>query len=619
MKEFKQLAYVGAIALLSATGFTACSSGDDTVVDNPNYNPTDNTVKVQLAISLGSGSGSQMRMANNIVQGQATPVFRGMQDMRLIAFSKWVAKSEVDIDNVGDIKAFNDKVFNLGTMDGLDKDTQKAKVFSDLSIPVGTKAFLFYGRAKRESATYPDGLIDSEKSIYDNFHNGVISAPTDYTVPVKNFAFSLKPIQPDIYETTEGTVTTQHGLNERASALVDYVKNIRNVSVTNATLHAYLNAFQPIAGSSVSIQFAVQELWDAVRVVDGAETDIAAIKSAITHQKEPVATIDDTTNKVTITHSKLKGYPANIFLPDGAAAIDWEDPANPKVIVSGHNGSVNVQALNTYVYPAELMYRANTTIGVSTAEKVSETYGTDTWSDISTGTSYYTWDGEVLANTRSIALKNQIEYAVARLDLQVKAAASTLKDFAGNDIPVPAAGFPISAVLIGHQRNVNFQFGAIPTSTVYTIYDNEMTEPMAAKANEAQGTNKTLVLQTNTADDTAPLTSVSVCVEFTNTSGTAFMSKHGIVPAGGKFYLVGQLDLSDPAITGDNGTPKMIFKQDYVTKATFTISELGKSGDNGKGLGAAYNVIPDLKTPQLEVAFSVNLAWQEGLSFNTVF
>lgn len=607
MKKMKRFAYVGAIALLSLLGFSACSSGDDAVAEtNPDYNAVDNTVKAQLAISLSSNTGNTMRMANDIVQGQSEPVFRGMQDMHLIAFSNWVAKSAVDADAAGNIKAFNDKVINLGSMDAFDKTNLNAKVYRDLSIPVGTKAFMFYGRAKRADN--------------DNFKNGVINAPTDYTAPVKDFVFSLQPIQPDIYETTDGTVTTQHGLNERASALIDYVKNIRATAVTNATVHAYLNAFQPTAGSSASIQFAVQDLWDAIRGIAGADDDITAVRNAITTQNTvTMATIDDA-NKVTLMEAKLIGYPENISLPDGAAAIDWEDPDNPKAIVGGHNGSVNVQPLNTYVYPAELMYRANTTIGVSPIDKVSDTYQATQWTDITGNNTYYTWDSEVLANTRSIALKEQIQYAVARLDLQVKAAASTLKDYAGNDISVPSEGFPISAVLIGHQRNVNFQFGAIPSSTVYTIYDKVMTETMAAKAEVAVGTNKTLVLQTNNADETAPLNSVNVCVEFTNNSGRAFVSKHGIVPAGGKFYLVGQLDLTDTStFSGDNGTPKMIFKQDYVTKATFTISELGKSGDSGKGLGAAYNVIPDLKTPQLEVAFSVNLEWKEGLSFNTTF
>ena len=105
MKKMKRFAYVGAIALLSLLGFSACSSGDDAVAEtNPDYNAVDNTVKAQLAISLSSNTGNTMRMANDIVQGQTPAVFRGMQDMHLIAFSKWVAKSDVDAD--GNIKAF---------------------------------------------------------------------------------------------------------------------------------------------------------------------------------------------------------------------------------------------------------------------------------------------------------------------------------------------------------------------------------------------------------------------------------------------------------------------------------------------------------------------------------
>ena len=176
MKKMKRFAYVGAIALLSVLGFSACSSGDDAVTEtNPDYNAVDNTVKAQLAISLSSNTGNTMRMANDIVQGQSEPVFRGMQDMHLIAFSKWVAKSDVDADVAGDIKAYNDKVINLGSMDAFDKTNLNAKVYRDLSIPVGTKAFMFYGRAKRADN--------------DNFNNGVINTPTDYTAPVKNFVF----------------------------------------------------------------------------------------------------------------------------------------------------------------------------------------------------------------------------------------------------------------------------------------------------------------------------------------------------------------------------------------------------------------------------------------------
>ena len=38
--------------------------------------------------------------------------------------------------------------------------------------------------------------------------------------------------------------------------------------------------------------------------------------------------------------------------------------------------------------------------------------------------------------------------------------------------------------------------------------------------------------------------------------------------------------------------------------------------NHDKGLGAAYNVIPDLRTPALSIGMSVDLNWQSGLTFN---
>ena len=35
-----------------------------------------------------------------------------------------------------------------------------------------------------------------------------------------------------------------------------------------------------------------------------------------------------------------------------------------------------------------------------------------------------------------------------------------------------------------------------------------------------------------------------------------------------------------------------------------------------KGLAAAYNTIPDLRTPQLELGLSVDLTWQPGVQFD---
>ena len=88
---------------------------------------------------------------------------------------------------------------------------------------------------------------------------------------------------------------------------------------------------------------------------------------------------------------------------------------------------------------------------------------------------------------------------------------------------------------------------------------------------------------------------VRFALEMTNDSGNAFVGKDGLVPAGGKFYLVGQLEA-----TTDH--PK-VFEQDHRTVANVTINSLAN----------AYNCIPDLREPELELALSVDLKWEQGL------
>jgi hypothetical protein len=65
-----------------------------------------------------------------------------------------------------------------------------------------------------------------------------------------------------------------------------------------------------------------------------------------------------------------------------------------------------------------------------------------------------------------------------------------------------------------------------------------------------------------------------------------------------------------------------VFKQDYKTIATFKIGQgTADTNNDGKsdtpaGLANAYNTIPDLRTPKMELGLSVNLTWQSGLTFN---
>ena len=186
-------------------------------------------------------------------------------------------------------------------------------------------------------------------------------------------------------------------------------------------------------------------------------------------------------------------------------------------------------------------------------------------------------------------------------------------------------------MLIGGQKGVNYEFtptGTTPTgATEYTIYDNVMntegSNKNVVKAGQDAGTNYTLALET------AANQSVYVALEFQNNSDQDFQGFDGIVKKGGKFYMIAQLNPETnqaDQVSGVASTGNKVFKQDFKTIANFTIGAGSNTDEDGDGwsdapggFANAYTTIPDLRTPKLELGFSVDLTWQAGIQFDVTF
>jgi len=98
---------------------------------------------------------------------------------------------------------------------------------------------------------------------------------------------------------------------------------------------------------------------------------------------------------------------------------------------------------------------------------------------------------------------------------------------------------------------------------------------------------------------------VRVAVEMVNTTGKDFYGAgNQLIKAGAKFYVVAELVAAQATQTSGH-----VFKQDYTTTANLTL----------KNLKTAYNTIPDLRTPKLELGFSVDLSWKEGHTYDVNF
>lgn len=607
MKIFSKYAYMGAIALVGAVGFTACSSDDDlTAPQNPTFDGE--SVKTQFAINIPYAGGKDTRMSDEIVQGQTpNPTFRGMTNIRLIPFDldqtptkdtkPVVAGTTLTYNGItlGDIAAATDNDVNTGLT-----QTGNAHVYKDVDIRVGVNAFLLYGEAKETSS--------------DNKVNGALNPSYEVSNIVEGegvdkITFSLQPIVAQVDPAPGNALVAM--LNDIASAKgttgskTDWYKTASGTDLNN-----YFKSFITLkAGSANSIRLALQDLYNALS--SPAVDDIDGLKAAIqdkiddyfdvTPKTDPEDDVLAYKNETSVT--AYAEYPSDVNLPDGAVQVNWidgSDDANGsfKYVTdvnypgTGSDPNLNVASLTDYTYPASLYYWTNSSIKTSESEQ-STNYGTQDWSTI---LGLYTDTREVMPATQSIALEQTINYGVARLDINAAFASTPIQDKDNEYVTLPTEGFQLVGVLVGGQKQVGWDFATNALAAEQTIYDADVKTGTYVNRTSALK-NRTLVLETAGKSAQDP-EKVQFALEFVNNGNEAFTGIDGIVPVGGKFYLVGQLETDE--------THDKVFEQDHYTTATVTISSLKN----------AYNCIPDLRSPKLELGVSVDLEWIQGLVDN---
>ena len=615
MVKLNKYAFVGAMLLTGAVGFTACSSDD--LAEGPNPNPTfdGEAVKTQFAINIPAAAGS--RLSGNTVQNDGATDFRGMSNIRLVPFLNVANVASNDAPLTG-ATSITENAILLADLTNSDlTGTASYKLYNDINLKIGTNAFLFYGEATPQTG--------------DNNVNGAL-VPSYTTggwvgTTLDQIHFDLKQIYDASKEATR-TTSEQDMLK-----ILNAIANAEGwaTQTEDTPLKDLYDAFVSLkAGSSNSILATVQALYNNLNDEKGEITgDVkTAINTVITtyfsaQGKAPEATL---TFKDDYAKYNNNGYPTNIGLPDGSVQLSYTEPTTePEAdgaftyvtnvdYDTDDNNTMNVAALNDYVYPASLYYWTNTACRVADESKVDE-YDTNKENEWSTLLSsvYGNTNGSVTAITRSVGLVNQINYAVARFDLNVKFVGGELLDNGkdwptvgqgvANSITVPTDGMTMTGVLVGGQKNVGWDFAQTTTQTKeQTIYDSYLGDNgkgLGVKANTPV-TAYTLALQTKEKETNPEV--ANFALEFVNNTGEDFVGHDGIVPAGGKFYLVGQLT-TNPTEGGNNKANDYIFEQDHTTVANVTISSLK----------SAYNCIPDLRTPGLELGLSVNLEWESGL------
>lgn len=537
---------MSAIALTSAFGLASCSSTED----DGNINPTfdGQSVKTQFAINIPRAAGNNGTRATAAqTQGETNSPFLGINTVYLLPFTQ---------NNV--TSATSGSPIELTAI----LASEQRKIYRDVTIPIATKQFLFYGLApQKDNNSFATGAFNEELSFIQETSPSSIS-------------FTLKPIINSPISYTSGVPNN----------LLTVLNNVNRLTWGDATMQ---EQFQQLnAGSANSIKQELQKVYDQVFK---SSTDEEAFKNAL----GSTFTISEE-GKIETTET----FPRDLNLPDGIVKLKFT-PRGGFSYEESNNTALGDMKIDpsSVAYPAPLAYYANTDIRTNDSEEATFPEA-NSW-DEPNSWSGWNENAGVSSSTYAIALKEKINYGVGNLKLTVKCNNNSIEDNSGSTITIPSDGFKVTGLLIGGQPDkVGYDFQ--PTSTyTKTIFDNFEQSPLYAKGSDATTANYTLVLPSEKE------AKVNFALELEN-NGDEFVGYDGVIPAGGKFYLIGTLDPETATEIPTNVTNPSIFMSDFQTKVNLNINSLAK----------AYNCIPDIRNTEQQLGLSVDLEWQKGYNFN---
>lgn len=577
------------LSLLSM--LTACGGGDDigsvTPPPSPDNNePEEKLAQVSLAFSVSGTAMPQTRSSVDIIQQTGQP-FRGLTDLHFVSFQ---VQREVQS---------GDTPYPATVSGGDSQDGKNAKFFfyNGIELSIGSRSMLVY--AKAAGITNKTGKAQ----------NGSTVATYPANLAPSGITFSSERI-------FTGSVITTGGEKSDAEKIADYLTDIANTEGWAEEHELRQNfigkgAVAPslIAGSSASVNAYVAKLQEEVTNKMSGDVKVA-ILAKIAAKPDQLTT-------------PSKFYPASIGLPDGAAALKW-DATNKKFVPQTTTTLQGVNSMNVFAYPAELCYYSNSLLYTSDNPISHTGYSSETDWTTDVLPDYGSAPGVISSTTRAVAIKEPLQYGVARLDVTIKAQTTKnasnkdiLLDGEGNEIEVGTTSFPLTGIIVGGQRRVGFNFkplsAADPQSMVYDKYvvkDNNTSAYLLSTTPAATDAVHTLLLQSYDGED------VTIILEFKNdckdseNKGIAFKGIDGIINPGTKFYLIGTI-LKPTEETGKEYT-KRVFTQDYITTAKIEIGSLSR----------AYNAVPDLYFDALssfQVASVDVKPWSEKAMSHSVY
>lgn len=576
--------------------------------------PAKTYVLADLALSLPASTAPRTRMTTDVTQSNGN--FRGIQRLGIIPFT---SSGKVGLD---DYPSYYSSGNTYQDLMANDQDAeQRYFYYQKFYLNRGVKSFLIYGQAAQTTDASPKtkygSLLTNVGGVKTSeFPNRLTDSPSALN-------FELEPIYP--YDNT--TVPTE------ATLLANYLTQIANTKASDGswswkntrdvqlqTLYqSFINqdvnntqseVFDVIAGSSVNIKAYVEKLradmnslapqhdmgTEERSIIDGVRSRLTSYSQELNGKLLSVST--DVNGQIYLG-GNFSNYPANIGLPDGAAVLQWTELENGTYAFVPQTEATtlaSISGINRYAYPAELYYQCNSTIRTSNEEVPPDSYAGKTWPQVLAD--LYSSGTAVSSNTKSVAIEETMQYAVAHLSAQVYATAGTLTDGDHRDITIGANDFPITGMIISGQNPVGFDFKPETAETgedrekfVYDSYLRDQNGGTLYLTKTQTDAFHSLVLQTKEREN------ITVILELRNDSQETFKGLSGYVFPGTKFYLAGKIVL--PKKDNPADFEKRVFTQDYTTTVGMKVETLA----------GAYNVMPNIQSERLEISVKMDLKW----------
>lgn len=567
-------------------------------------------VSLLLACAPANANRAMTRLDDEVVQMNDATSYRSIPAFRIIAQTKGesgVTITDSAVDNPAEL---------------VDEPSTHFRYYHSTycSMVEGVNACLVY--AKAENATPPLGV--SDKVWNGSLRPEIEDIPT-WPSSTSQLRFSLEPILDATVAREEGGEaweTEAWALADAMTTIVDesYDGDYAWKSSTNIILknlyQRFTNNGADLPGSAASVK-----QW-MLALAAAADYYIKSNLIAVGEAERTILNLIKT--KATDAAAAVTGdYPRGINLPDGAAVLRWtevdktvgESVVKVKKFVPQMQTTTldDINSVSRFVYPPALYYFVDSEIKTSPAEK-------DFYEDRVTNPSL-TWDGFLSGFTETkviitptpsltVAVKDPMQYAVARLSLNVKASADELPyDEEKPDVKIPASDLTLTGIIIGGQRPVGYDFKPTDKSDVDVsfVYDSQVNQGHDVLTTTG-ATSNTLVLESYGGKVDGDGEDVNIILEFQYADGEGkkeFKCLNGTVYPGTRFYLVGEVKLSE----GTPGTDvpeaekpdvrKRVFTQDRITEIQMTVASLEK----------AYNVLPSILSNNLEIGVMTTPQW----------